>query len=462
MSRKNKTLIAALGVLILLVGGYYGSTVWKKKKADTDSQPYTPPLKLGNLESSALATVETGGLILDKKGDAWVLRSINGEVPPPGIVLDQSVTSNMTYYMGSLYVDRVVEEEPEDLSIYGLSNPSARAYVSDTEGNKVEYILGDMTPSLTAYYVMEAGDPKVYSVSSYYADFIKLSLDKIRDKSLFPGFGFADIVSFSLLTPQTHLEVSLKPDGVKPYLATSFSTHLITSPFILPRGADGQKLNDLLAPLSALAIEDFIDDDPASLSSYGLDKPSTISLQTTDSSIDLRIGDRVDDKIYAKLADAPGVFTLKNLDIVLNAKPFDLMDKFALLVNIEMVDLLVISGGERTLRAEFQGKGDDAVYTLDGKKAEEKSFKTWYQAVIGLLVDAEYPSTAPKPAASGSGNIVIEYDLNTGGGERASITLIPFNRDFYALLQEGQVEFLISRSQVQNIYETAEKVVFEE
>ena len=462
MSRKNKTLIIALAFLVLLGGGYYGSTVWKGKKAESGSAPYKPPEKLGNLESYDLVAIESGGLVLEKKDGVWVLALLNGKAPPAGIKLDQDQITSMTYYIAGLWIERIVDEEPADLSVYGLDSPSARATVTDSGGKKAVYLLGDTAPSRNSYYVMEEGDTKVCTVASYYAEYLQLQLDKIRVRLLFPEFEFPDIVRFRLESGDTRLDISKKPDTVPSYLATSFSTHLITSPYLIPRGADGESLNNLVNPLRNLTIADFVDDNPSSLAPYGLDKPARIYLVTNNSSMDLLVGNRIDDKYYAKLAGAPGVFTLAFLDEILNVKPFNLLDKFALLVNIDMVDRLTITGGVRDLAADFKGKGDEGVYYLSGKKTNTKAFKTWYQAVIGLLFDAEFPPGAIRPGTSGSGNIVVEYQLNTSPGERVSVTLIPYNRDFYALLQGGYVEFLISRTEVNRIWETADAMVFEE
>ena len=461
MSKKSRTLIIALAFLVLLGGGYYGAGVWQKRKSGSAAEPYTPPEKLGNLESFDLAVIESGGLKFEKRDGEWALTLIDGKEPPAGIALDQGQMTSITYYIGGLWVDSVVEEEPADLSVYGLSNPSARAVVADSGGKQAVYLLGDATPSRSSYYVMEEGDPRVCTVAAFYAEFLQLQLDKVRNRLLFPGFEFPEIVELRIESDNTRLFISRKPDAVQPYLATSFSTHLVTSPYHVARGADGEILNSLVNPLRELAIAEFIDDDPLSLEPYGLDKPARIFLSTEYASIDLLIGKMVDDRHYAKLAGAPGVFTLNFMDSILGVKPFSLLEKFALLVNIDMVERLTISGGIRDMRADFHGKGDEGVYYLDGKKADTKTFKAWYQEVIGLIFDAEFPPGAARPQTGGPGDIVVEYLLNTSPGERASLTLIPYNRDFYALSQGGYVEFLISRKEVNDMWDVADLVVFE-
>ena len=457
MSRKIKTLIIALGVLVLLGGGYYGSTIWKKKKAAA-TPAYTPAPKLGNLDSNALVKIELPGLVFEKRGEDWALISVNGGAAPEGIILDQYKIRGLTYSMASLWVERTVDEEPADLSVYGLHDP-VRVALTDSSGKRVVYLLGDLTPSRGSYYLMEDGDPKVYSISSYTGEDMLLTLDKFRDRYIFPSIDLNAVMEIHLENGDTRIDIIPKPQSTPPHLSSGFTSLIITSPYKLTRGVDSQALDTLLTPLKNLEVAEFVEDHPASLSPYGLDRPAKLSMVTTEGKLDLLIGNQIGGYNFAKLSGAPGVFVLSGLDTVINVKPFSIIDKFPLLVNIDYVDHLTVSGGERPLRADFQGTKDEGVFFLDGKKAEEKSFKTWYQAVIGLLSDAEIPGPAEAPERTGV--ITIEYHLNTPPGGRASITLTPYNRDFYALTQEGTTEFLISRSQVNRIWETANAMVFD-
>jgi hypothetical protein len=318
-----------------------------------------------------------------------------------------------------------------------------------------------MTPSRTSWYFFFFFFPKVYAASNYTAVFMKSTLDGIRQRSLFPAFELPALTFLQIDSPLAKIAISPKPETLKPQLAALYSTHLLTSPYAHPRGVIGEELNKLLAPFRNLEIADFIDEVNPSLQSYGLDRPSRIFLKAGEESIELLIGNEVEGKHYAKLADAPAVFTLSGMESVLNARPFTLVEKFVLLVNIDWVDHLSITGGGRNLTADFTGHEDDRIYLLNGKKAEENSFKAFYESVISLMLEAEYPRTAaPAGQNNASGELRIEYQLNTPPGERASFTLIPYNRDFYALSQEGATEFLVSRNQVNKIFEAADRVVY--
>jgi len=462
MSKKNKTLIIALGVLVLLSGVYYWTISLNSRKADSSFSSYAPSPSLGNLKGSELVKIEVNSLALEKNNETWKLVSLEGGTAPGGIELDQSRIQYMAYSLASIWVDQVIDESPSDVSQYGLDKPVYRASVTDSAGHKVEYLLGNMTPSRTFYYIMEAGDPKIYSISPYTAEYMQFTLDSIRQRSLFPPFEAMELIQLRMESSRFKpIEISKKPKTPILDFTGLYSTHFITSPYTHNRGIDSEAFDQWLEPFMDLTIEDFVDDSPSSLKPYGLDDPVRVSLRTEDNTLDLLIGNELGGKRYAKLANSPIVFTIYGMESVVNVKPFSLINKFALLMFIDSVDHLSISGGEKNLSADFRGTGDDRLYYLNGRKTETKSFKTFYQAVIGLLVDSEYPGPAREQSGD-SGELTIEYQLNNPPGERAAIALIPYNRDFYALKQDGATEFLISRSQVRRIYETADAMIYDE
>jgi len=461
MSKKIKTLIIVLGVLALLSGIYFWSKARNNRKADPFQSDFKPSLTIGNLESYKLVKIELESLTLEKNNGIWELVSLKEGTPPVGIELDQIQVQLMTYGLASVWAERIVDEAPSDLSQYGLDKPSRRTIVADSDGKTAEYILGDMTPSRLAYYLMETGDPKVYIVPSYTAEYMLLSLKNIRQRFLFPAFDLSELAKFRMESRLAKIEISAKPQEIRPDLIGNFSSFLLTSPYIRQRGANSEAINNLIAPFMNLEIVDFIDDTPVSLKPYGLDDPVRIFLETEEESIDLLIGNEIDGKRYAKLAGAPGVFTLDGMESVVNAKPFNLIDKFTFIINIDWVDHFSISGGEKNLSADLRKEGDDSVFILNGRKTNTDFFRTFYQTVIGLLLDAEYPGAAARQSDD-SGELTVEYQLNNPPGEKAAFTLIPYNRDFYALRQDGATEFLISRNQVRRIYETADAMIYDD
>ena len=220
---------------------------------------------------------------------------------------------------------------------------------------------------------------------------------------------------------------------------------------------DSERFGNLLESLMQIQIHEFVDDAPASLAAYGLDNPGRVIAEGPGERLELLYGRSEYGLRYAMLAGDSSVFTIEGFEDLTTVTPFQLMDKFAYIFNIDNVDAFTVSGDGRTLEAAIQGTGDDATFHLNGRWASDREFRQFYQTVIGLLIDAQL--TGPPERGEGT-DIVIEYRLNTPQGERASLRLIPFNRDFYILEKEGQREFLIARTQVRRIFDNADSMVY--
>ena len=482
MTKQSRTIIIIMIALAFIITAYTVTAIWQRKDVPVEnSAPAEPSVRIGNLSSSRLVRIESPSVTLENRGGKWEVVSLAGKTPVNEIELDQWQTSSLAWLLAGVLAESIVEKEPQDIFVYGFENPSARVTVTDTDGNQAVYIRGDMTPSRLTYYVMEEGDPKVYTVSIKTAGDFDFTIDEIRQRSLFDEIDLQTLNSFRLESQNTNIEIVLKPGVVPSHLLTSSSRHIISSPYRLFRGADDEALHkNVLEHIQNLQIYEFIDDNPASLVPYGLDQPARIYISSiTDvqppangqqQSLDLLLGNSLNNGLrYAKLASKPGVFTVAGIDRITSIKPFTLVDKFALLVDINDVNRVTVRGGPQFLSAEIRGHepksgggssaGNDLIFFLNGRQAQDASFRRWYQSVIGLLFDAEIPGAFVQTDGT---IITIEYELNIYPGASASMSLIPYNRDFYAVSQSGAAEFLISRNQVNRIWETADSVIFAE
>jgi hypothetical protein len=243
------------------------------------------------------------------------------------------------------------------------------------------------------------------------------------------------------------------------YLLSSFTSFDLNSPYSSKLAVDSEKFGQVLEALQYLQIYAFVDDTPTSLAPYGLDRPGRLYIETPGETVDILFGKSEYGMHYAKIAGNDSVFILEGLDGIISATPFSLIDKFAMIHYIDNVDSITVTGEGRTVTATLQGKGEDAIFHLDGRRAEDKAFRVFYQAVIGLLIDAEH--TGPVTRGEGT-DFVVEYKLNTPAGVTASIRLIPSDRNFYILERGGAREFRIARTQVRRMFDEADKMVYDE
>jgi hypothetical protein len=391
------------------------------------------------------------------------------------VKLNQSKVEDLTRSFSALSAEVLVEESPKDLSIYGLDKPAATGTALLEDGTEVVLLLGNKTAQGNTYYMMKQGDPKVYTVWSHHGERLSASLAYYRDKSL-PDINLTEL-SYLHISGEGREEMEVKRSDDLDTTEAQYGLGIfqLTKPYKRPRGIDTSKLDPKLEGLARLEIKDFADDQPADLSKYGLDNPKLrFIIKDNETTLDLSFGDTLEDgTIYFKTADSDSVYTMdKALMEFMDIKPMDVADKFALIVNIETVDKVVVEGKgashtltitRKTEKAKEEGKEDEVIstYFMDGQEKKEKAFKDFYQSLIGIVVDAQKNHTA-----QGQPDLKITYYLNKGPQRQLSVEFIPYDRDFYSVVRDGDMEseFLTYRnrldwvfSDLQNLKENKER-----
>jgi hypothetical protein len=463
MGTKSKTLLGALVVLMILCVFYFGAGALKKKAMQGGySGSFQEEQILTNFDLSQIVKIEvlSSGLVLEKINNIWrlALPSMNG------ITIDQGVVFGHLWSIANLHAEQIIEEAADDLSQYGLDAPSIHTAITDSAGKRVELFFGNLAPGRDAIYVMRKDDPKIYTVLGWAVASFGITLNDVRNRDLLPNFDPDSLSHFIL--EKDGIKIEIVPIGAVNQIVPSLSSYAVISPYQVPRGAEIGKFAEIRQSVESITtINEFIDDAPLSLAPYGLDKPGRLYIESPNHSLDLRFGTGEDGTLYAKLADSPGVFTLFNLEKIIDTEAFYIIDQFILIFNINKVKDFTVKGEGRNFFAAIQETNGNQEFYLNGKKAEDASFRTYYESVIRLFVEAEYPSSQSRTSngnnvAEGAG-ITVTYNLREPAGSSFSVSLVPYNRDFYSLNQGGATEFLVSRAQVRRIFDAADKVVYE-
>ena len=188
MTKRTITIIIALVAVIGLTAGYFGVQAYfranPRRLGDFDFSNLPPSPRLTEFNSQRLSRIEniTEGFALVRDGNIWSLEA--EDLPVESIRINNSLINNRLWSLSSIWAENIIEEEPEDLAVYGLDNPVGRVLVGDMDGTTVEFIFGNLTPSRSSFYIMVAGSPAVYTLSTFSSDLLLFSLDSVRDKSL--------------------------------------------------------------------------------------------------------------------------------------------------------------------------------------------------------------------------------------------------------------------------------------
>ncbi|MCX7028637.1 MAG: DUF4340 domain-containing protein [Spirochaetes bacterium] len=490
MKKRTVAMLVTLGALAALAG-VYAYLRLKPAPAAADyeegAKKELSKLDAEKLQKIVLSDRPEGTLTLVKKDGAWALE------PAYPVKLDGSTVDDLVYSFTALFAERTIEEHPSNLGQYGLVPPKAvaRAYLAD--GTVKTIRLGDETPTGNTYYLQVEGDPAVYSVWMNHGQHFHWKVADLRSKALLASINKDEIAYYKarLRSGQT-IEAIQKTTDEQKQFQLGFGSYLMLKPYPAPRGVDAEKFDPMLTGIASIDIGEFVDDSPTDLAAYGLAKPwGELLVRDKASTLHLLFGaDRGSDRVCFQVAGERAVYAVDKYKLdFLNAKPFDLIDKFVFIPSIDDLDRLDIAAGGAThvftlarttkkaseakaqgvseakaqgaseanaLGAAEAGAEDEVVvtYTGDGRELKEEWFKKFYQSVIALSIEGEAPRAVPNAPL-----ITISYRLNKGDKRNVTVGLAPYDKIFYATFVDGVGGFALTKVQAEGMLAKMDKLL---
>jgi hypothetical protein len=230
---------------------------------------------------------------LRKNGNNWQI------VQPVQTQPDSAEVSGLTSNLASLEVQRVIDENPPDLTNYGLANP--RVEVSFKAGGQEHRLqIGRKTPPGTDLYAKLGDKKRVFLISSYLDSTFNRRPFDLRDKTVLK-LDRDKIESVEVMTPQHTLNVG-KANG----------EWQLTSP--VHGRADFSAVEGLVGRLATLQMKSIVADTATDLKQYGLEKPvATARLGSGSSQATLAIGATSGEgAVYARDLSRPAIFTIES------------------------------------------------------------------------------------------------------------------------------------------------------
>jgi hypothetical protein len=451
VSRRGWTLVGVFVVLALMVGAYFWLSRPKPAAAPAAALPVLSKGDKDKIVKVVLGDRPEGTLVLIRNGDKWVTD------PPVNAVLEPTSVDNLLYAFSSLNAERVIEEKPANLGQYGLAPPRAAATGTWLDGTTRTLLLGDRAPSGSSYYIQVKGDPRVYTVQSYTGQNLHWTLKDIRSRTITPPINYDEVEYVKIVERDgTVLEAKKKTDAETKTFQLGFGQYLLTRPYPTPRGLDSQKQDTLIKGAQSVSISDFAEEPLKGMEAYGLSNPKAEAVvRDKSNTIDYLFGDQKGTQTWFAVRGQPGVYLVdtSSLDF-LKTKPFDVIDKFVFIPNIDDMDRMDITTGgtahtliiTRTSTKAAKAGDPDVVtsaYTADGKTVEAESFKKCYQSLIGLQVEGE---TSRK--VGGTPDLSMVFALNKGDVRKVRVDYTPYDRDFDAIFVNGVGGFALTKGQL--------------
>lgn len=186
MTKQSKTLIALAAVVVVCAGGYAGLRAWNQSQSEADSTVYLTQLS----DPIALSVTNQYGTFSFTKGEEGWTRDDDIDFPT-----DQDALDDLAGQAGTLAAVRTISD-PEDLSSYGLDEPSMEVSVTDGDGTQVELLIGIPMAS-GDYYAKVEGSDTVYTIDSTLPEALDIQVDELIALAQFPSLSEDSIVSIT-------------------------------------------------------------------------------------------------------------------------------------------------------------------------------------------------------------------------------------------------------------------------
>ncbi|WAM31343.1 DUF4340 domain-containing protein [Caldicellulosiruptor naganoensis] len=469
--RKNRlfTIVSVLLVLVLVIGAYfYVSYVNKKKQEAEEKKSSSASVTVTNFDRNKITKIDIKHddvhLVLEKVKGKWIVNGINNPS-----YFDQDKIDDIAFSCAQMTAEKIADSNPKDLKKYGLDNPKSIVEATLSNGKKVTFYLGSETPITSTYYLMKKGDPKIYVVWINHAENFTISPKKLLSVRI-PEIDTQNIEYVKLVRKgQPTIEIKKIDEKNKQDNELKYYVRLwnLLQPYSQPVGVSSDKLSELVENVPNFSVEEIVDENP-NKPEYGLKDPrAELIVKDNKNTLHLYIGNNMNDSlIYCRLAGSNMVFTMASykLDFLNTLKPFDLIEKFAYIVNIDYVDKIevitkdkkhtMILNKKLIKKARSEEEADEYQYnfTVDGRKIPEDTFRKFYQEIIGLLVDGENDK---KP--TGTPEVTMKFYLVNKKVD--VMEYIPYNDDFYMVVRNGKSDFVIAKEQVQKVLKDLEDLV---
>lgn len=407
----KKNLILLLALLILGVFFFWDRQRDEQKKEREEKEKQLFSLKKDDVKEITIVKKD-GTYKAVKEGERWKL------VQPFETDGDKAAWDNIasSYTTGKL--QRVVEENAANLEPFGLKTPAISVSLAGIGGaTKETLLMGDQTPTQGKYFALIEGGSDVLTVMSSIYSMVDKSQYDFRDKTI------VDIETDKVQKLDVAISgasMTLERKGDKEWV--------VTNP--IQARADETQINDMLTAVKNGQIKQFIEENPADVTAYGLVNPATKLVfwtgekgnQSSWAAHALLIGGTsAAEQLYAKREGQKNVFAVAPNDF--NKVPKDVdslrMKKISALKSWEISSVKLTVGGT-TIAEATKDAGDWYLIQPTPGKANFTEVSNFTRSIADLQV-AGFVQGTTEELGLGQPDVVIEIakeassNANAGG-----------------------------------------------
>src|SRR5580692_7365151 len=407
--RPRNTIIVL--VLLALVGGY---ALIVGRFSQTEATQKLIDVKQDDIAKIDLQYSDRDIVLERDKGKPWRI------VKPIAADADQTQANNLARAIAEGVLVRTVDDKPDDLAPFGLKPATTTVTVTTFDNKTLPSIeVGKSTPIGFNAYVRLSNSPAVLLTEGAFSSGMNKTVNDLRVRDLMEFK--TDDVQKLIIAHDNGQAVEIDRDG---------ANWKIVKP--TPSAADDNAVRSALSTLVNARAADFINDAPANVNQYGLEKPhltATVVLKNGEqqsmlfgfkqngqgkSGIYVRRGERA--PVYA-VAE----YTMSSLD----KSPLDFRDKTIVKVDPESVDTVKVKASDSEFTLKRIPVGNWSV--IVGSKTTEADIPV-VERLLNQFRDLKGESIVadPMPSAQpfGLDNPALEITLEGKDGKQLGMVKI--------------------------------------
>ncbi len=232
---------------------------------------------------------ETISFQKDEEGE-WLITE------PLDAKADKYEVDRLASGFSDLNIERVVDEEPEELEKYGIPQKEISLWFKDKD-EPVKILIGMENPLGNTFFAKRDDETKVVLIPSHLKSLMEKSLFDFREKNIFK-FEAEDVKTVKLRAKQTRWQASKK--GEEWFFKNPVNAL-----------AQSSEIDDILSSLSNLKAKEFMSEEKKKddIKEYGLDRPEfeiIIGMPLANQEVTFSLH-KEEDKLYATTSLSPKI-----------------------------------------------------------------------------------------------------------------------------------------------------------
>lgn len=492
MKKQLRTLII-VSLIVVVLGGVLIYFTLNPKNSD-DSLSYTSSNNTGvalwNYTVEQISKVhvenESGSFDVVQNGEDGFIISELAQLP------ENSLAYTAVNSLGELTATELVEQNSDDISIYGLDNPRSKVQIEFVDNTTKTLLIGNNAAKVASVYIMIDGERDVYIIDEAYVsissktqkDFISLNVTGVSDNP-----ENIDVKKISYLGSAV-LEEMVVESSTEAQETLGMSTGLvITSPFLHDvRGDIVGTVDQTAVNIKANGVVEIFPEQEI-LEKYGLSDPAYImnveyvhmksgegenSIEYEDGEYKILVGSSTDDNTaYYVMRDGVPVIYEVSTDKIpwINFTPKSISSNIQFMPYINDISSVNIKTDDKEFNFELtltdkevseensesstSETEKELSVTGNGNDIDTAKFRTLYQLILGCLgekpLDTIPDNTEPY--------LTISYKFVDNSKDDVEVQLIPIDDRNYAISVDGITLFSIRASYATALINNCEKIL---